>query len=259
MNMHKSLIILLVLSFIFVCEGMSKADIVQNGLIVYYPMDEGTIDGGTVEDFIGENDGTIIGGVEEVEGRFGQALQFDGSSGKVDIPGTDDLMFNGIEEFTASAWVYRTGSGGGCCGPIIAQRDLSGWALRYDNRNVGTEAELIISPGWVGDDAGFGVEIPEEEWHYITGVLLDGNIYMYFDGELAAETAFGPGSVGTNGGTGTSLGGASDGYFDGIIDEALIYNRGLSAAEVKQNYESTIFFAVKSVGKLTTCWGEIKK
>ncbi len=240
--MLKTLSNLFVLAFlvtVFMYANVVKADYVQDGLIAYYSLDAATIKGDNVEDLVGDNDGVMAGGVKEVDGKFGKALEFNGSDGKLDIEGTDALMFNGIEEFTVSAWVFRKGPGGGtCCGPIIGQRDLNGWALRYDKRDVGAEAELIISPGWVGDGGGFGVAIPEGEWQHITGVLLDGTISMYLDGELEAEIAF-PGIVSTNGGTATTLAGASDGYFDGIIDEALIYNKGLTAKEVKQNFEST--------------------
>jgi hypothetical protein len=247
-------------AIVFLSVSAVKADIVQDGLIAYYSLDATTIKGDDVEDLVGDNDGIIVGGVKKVKGKFGDALEFNGTDGRVNIEGTDDLMFNGIEEFTVSAWVSRNGSGGGCCGPIIGQRDLNGWALRYDNRNAGAEAELIISPGWVGDAGDFGVAIPEGEWHHITGVLFDGTISMYFDGELEDEIAFAAGAVTTNGGTATTLAGAGDGHFDGVIDDALIYNRGLTAAEVEQNFESTRFgAAVNPDSKLATCWGAMKK
>ena len=252
-------IVLVFIAIVFMYANVAKADIVQDGLVAYYSLDASTIDGENVEDLIGENDGVIVGGVDEVEGNFGEALQFDGATGRMNIEGTDDLMFNGAEELTVSAWVFRNGSGGGCCGPIIGQRDLNGWALRYDNRNSGAEAELILSPGWVGDGGDLGVAIPEGEWHYITGVLFDSKILMYLDGELESETAFAAGAIATSGGTETTLAGAGDGNFDGAIDEALIYTRGLSAAEVKQNFESTIFFAVEPGNKLAVTWGQIKK
>jgi hypothetical protein len=123
---------------------------------------------------------------------------------------------------------------------------------------VGAEAELIISPGWVGDTSAFGVAIPAGEWHHITGVLLNSTISIYFDGELGDEIAFAAGSVATNGGTATTLAGAGDGYFDGVIDEALIYNKGLTKAEVKKNYASKPGTAVSPSDKLASTWSNIK-
>lgn len=251
--------VVLALVSVFLCVGLVKADIVTDGLITYFSFDAATIDGNTIEDMWGDNNAEILAGVDEVAGKFGQALEFDGSAGKAIFEG-DDLNFNEAEELTVAAWILRNGeSGGTCCGPIIGQRDLNGWALRDDRRNAGAEIELISSPGWVGDGADFGVESPEGEWHYITGVIGDGQIKLYLDGELAAETAFGAGAIQTNGGTTTELGGAGDGFFNGVIDEALIYNKALSDDEVMQNFQSTRFAAVEPTSKLATSWGEIKK
>jgi len=251
-------IVLVLIATVFMCAIVAKADIVQDGLIAYYSFESGTIDGDTIVDTIGGSDG-FMNGVEIVRGKIGDAGEFNGVDGKVTIDGNDDLNFNGVEEFTVAAWIFVNGiSGGTCCGPIIGQRDRNGWAMRYDNRDGPNFVELISSPGWVGDAAGFGLPVPDEEWHYVTGVLGDGQILMYLDGELMAETAFG-GTVVTDGGTETELGGASDGFFTGIIDEALIYNRALTEAEVIQNFESTVFFAVEPGNKLAVTWGEMKK
>ena len=53
-------------------------------------------------------------------------------------------------------------------------------------------------------------------------------------------------------------------FFKGIIDEVAIYNRALSAEEVKQNMEAQGVpeppegTAVEPVGKLALIWGVIK-
>ena len=47
-------------------------------------------------------------------------------------------------------------------------------------------------------------------------------------------------------------------FFDGIIDEVAIYNRALSADEIKE-LMSAPPAAVRAAGKLATTWGGIKK
>ena len=114
----------------------------------------------------------------------------------------------------------------GCCGSIVAQRDATGWALRYDGRNPGQEIEFIVCPNWQGD-GGFGAaKVEPGGWHYITGVVDVRVMRIYLDGELVAEQAF-SGPI-TSTGTETDIGLANDGSFIGIIDEVAIYNRALS-------------------------------
>ena len=61
----------------------------------------------------------------------------------------------------------------------------------------------------------------------------------------------------STGGSETEIGHAGDGGFVGIIDEVLIYNKALSANEVKQVFEAE-GLPVESQGKLATRWGNIK-
>ncbi len=262
--MLKSLTRLYVLTFIavmIVCGNVVRADVVTDGLVGYWSMDAADIDGKTVKDPVGGNDGEMVGKPKIVQGKIGDALEFGGEN-SVDIVGTDALNFNGKEELTVSAWVNAdsddpvNGVVAGCCGSIVAQRDANGWAMRYDGRNGGLEMEFIVQPGWQGD-GGFGApRIPEGEWHYLTGVVDNDQMLFYLDGELAMEQPY-SGPIST-GGPETDIGHASDGGFIGIIDEVLIYDRALSAKEIKQNFESKVFAAVEPANKLATYWGKVK-
>ncbi len=72
-------------------------------------------------------------------------------------------------------------------------------------------------------------------WHYITGVLLSGYLYIYLDGKRCyTPTAFGTGILRTGAAALNvgSLSGAN--YMGGNIDELLILNRGLSALEITE-------------------------
>jgi len=53
--------------------------------------------------------------------------------------------------------------------------------------------------------------------------------------------------------------GKAEGFFNGIIDEVRIYDRPLTEAEIKHNYESTTGLAVEHKDKLPTVWGALKK
>jgi len=256
-----SRIILVFVITVFMCANVAKAELIEDGLVGYWSLDANTTDGKNVEDVWDDNEGTITGDYKKAVGRVGDAMEFDGLT-SVDIPGTDSLNFNGEDELTVAAWVNAgtddpvVGVVVGCCGTIVAQRDVNGWALRYDGRNAGLEMEFIVCPGWQGD-GGFGTSRLEVgEWHHLTGVVGDGKMFFYLDGELVNEMTFG-GPISTAG-TETEIGHANDGGFIGLIDEVVIYDRALSEEEVMQIYLAE-GFAVDSKGKLAVCWGEIKK
>jgi hypothetical protein len=257
-----NLFVLFVLVTVFMYADVTKAQVVTDGLVAYWPLDASTIDGDTVEDVWGDNEGTINGDLRTVTGRAGEALEFDGT-GFVDIPGTDSLNFNGKEEMTVAAWANVAsddpvdGVVAGCCGSIVAQRDVNSWALRYDGRNGGQEMEFIVSPGWTGD-GGFGApRFAVGEWHHLTGVVTVSELRLYLDGVLLETIAFaGPIS---SGGSETEIGHAGDGGFIGMIDEVLIYDRVLSDAEIMQIFQSEGSAAVNPNSKLAISWGEVKK
>lgn len=240
----------------FMYADLAKAQLVKDGLVAYWPLDKNTIDGKKVKDTIGGNDG-VLTGTKMVAGKVGDALQFNGTDDIVKIDGTDALDFNGKKEFSVSAWINVKGqSGGTCCGSIVAQRDVNAWALRLDNRDAPTAVEFIVCPGWIGDGAAFGLAVESEEWHLVTGVCNGKQLLMYLDDKKGPEIAF-PGAV-SGGGFATTLGGASDGYFNGIIDEAMIYNRALTDAEIKQNFAAK-GMSVDPKSKLAICWGDLRK
>ncbi len=265
MSKFPILLILLALAVIFAYTSMAEAQMVEEGLIAYWSLDADTIIRSDVEDVIGKNEGVIMGNPKTVAGKVGEALQFGGTD-SVDIKGTDDLNFNGKDEMTVVAWINAgddkdpvegvVANPGGCCGTIVAQRDASGWALRYDGRNPGAEMEFIVCPGWQGD-GGFGLpKFKKGEWHYVAAVVDQAKVYLYLDGEQAMEGNFaGPMNPAS---PETEIGHASDGGFIGIIDEVAIYNRVLTADEIKINFKSK-GLAVESNGKLAICWGKLKK
>ncbi len=182
----------------------------------------------------------------------------------MDITGTDTLNFNGKEQLTVCAWVKPAsadpvvGVVAGCCGSIVAQRDANGWALRYDGRNANSEIEFIVCPNWQGDN-GFGApKLTAGKWYYLTAVVNVKKMMVYVDGELIKEADF-SGPI-TSGGPETEIGKATDGGFVGTIDEVCIYQKAISANEIKQNMQAQGMnvTAVTVKQKLMETWGSIK-
>ncbi len=86
---------------------MAKAELVTEGLVSYWTLDEADIDGNIAKDTAGPNDGTIYGDPVTAEGKVGETLQFDGVDDYVDC-GTDDSL-KMSDAFTLESWVYWEG------------------------------------------------------------------------------------------------------------------------------------------------------
>ncbi len=256
--------IMLILTFttcaLFLAIPAVNAEFPEDGVVGYWPFDDGTIQNKNVKDVLGKNDGELNGNPKSVAGKVGKALEFNGDN-FVHIPGDDSLNFVGAEAMTVAAWVNADndlpvkGVLANCCGTIVAQRDMNSWALRFDGRNGGAEMEFIATPGWQGD-GGFGAAaFPAGQWNHLVGIIDKNKRFLYVNGKLEKEADYN-GPMASNGSE-TEIGNASDGGFIGIIDEVVIYNRALSANEVKQLFAAE-GLPVQPQGKLATRWGQIK-
>lgn len=256
-----TILIISAICVLFLTSTITSAQFPEDGVAGYWSFDDGTINGKNVKDVLGDNDGELMGNPKHVRGKVGKALEFDGQN-FVHIEGTDTLDFNGAEAMTVAAWINGdsdspvVGVVEGCCGTIVAQRDVNSWALRFDGRNGGAELEFIVNVGGWQGDGGFGIPVyPKGEWHHIVAIIDGNKRYIYGDGKLMKDDNFnGPMQSGS---TEHEIGNANDGGFVGLIDEVVIYNKALSANEVERLYRSE-GLPVVSRGKLTTRWGDIK-
>ena len=258
-----SMFIAVLVSYIITC---AEAEYVTDGLISYWPLDDSTIEGKTVKDIFGKNNGTIIGNPKIVEGKVGQALEFDGISGCVDCGGDESLA--PTDGVTIEAWVK-----------VNSQKDFS-WKQTVAGcedgprgfvlRGLGQDKFLQMSAGngaiWHDQDGSYcfyeGLELGT--WYHVAGTVTanNGKIKLYvnaeqcnagnelgFDGNLAASTK--PFTIG-------SLDLYPDRTFPGVIDELRVYNRALTQNEIETNMRNTSSHAVNMAGKLAVTWGELK-
>ena len=181
---------ILCIACLFVAIPLVEAQLPLDGVVSYWPFDDGK-----GKDVLGDNDGELMGNPKSVAGKVGKALEFDGTN-SVHIPGTASLEFAGEKAMSVAAWVNADsdspvqGVVAGCCGTIVAQRDVNGWALRFDGRNAGQEMEFIVQPGWQGD-GGFGApKFDKGKWHHLVGVVDDKDMFLYVDGKLEKEMGY---------------------------------------------------------------------
>ena len=239
----------------------ADAQVVTEGLVSYWTFDEANIEGDTAKDVWGENDGTIIGDPQIVGGKVNQALEFDGQENYVLVAVDPSLDFTGA--FTLEAWVMTSFSGARQA--VINNRDGNPWYLL--NIDPGY-LMLSIADGMNGavDVKPADVNISDGEWHHFVGTMDNTDAKgarIYTDGNLVGDvsnnrpaTDMVPFELPRD----TAIGGDPTGgkLFNGIIDEARIYNRPLSEDEIVQNMNASGLAVVGITNRLALTWGAIK-
>ena len=226
--------------------------------------------GDTAKDSSGNgNDGTLVGGPEWVDGKFGGALKFGGES-LVDCGNDPSLDFVGSTNFSLSAWIK----------PLSAQADK---VIVWKGLGCKTNCEYILGVGWHEDPGGDGVkgsclsfhflaqgkpvqhvvdeeDLPVGEWLHAAGTYDGSQMKLYRDGELVnTQDATGElWSCPDNTTIGADPGCGVRGVFDGIIDEVMIFDVTLTEDEVNELAKSGATGVVEPIGKLSTTWAGIK-
>ena len=98
----------------------------------------------------------------------------------------------------------------------------------------------------------------DKAWHHVLLSFNGKQGTLYLDGEAIADQAV-KGDLSQNKEP-LHIGDAlNQRHFNGLIDEVRIYDRGLTPAEAKQNFEiKTNSLSVRVAGKMTTAWAKLK-
>jgi len=258
MTKHMSRWLLIFVFIITAAIIVVEVGAADDGLVAEWNFEEGS--GNTLKDNSGNgNDGTIYGATWTTDGKFGSALQFDGVNDYVEIPDSPELSGGTGKNKTVEFWFNSNKQGGHI---ITKWKDVS-------YKDWGTSIGAV-GPGlffWYenrGYDRRFyGGTIEEGVWHHgafaferSTG-SNNAKVTLYLDGEeldvinfdgVAPDRLYdmpdttAPVSIGYSGKY------YNNGFFDGKIDEIKIYNRVLSADEIKAEYDKKrVFFNIWNV------------
>jgi hypothetical protein len=179
--------------------------------------------------------------------KFGTGLYFDGSD---DWLGQAKCPVSGYP-FTLSAWFNTTDTAATSDHHILTLRGVSsdtyyGIAVRYN-----TFKGIAIARNTNTSYASTLKTVNDGKWHNITAVFESATSRtVYLDGVYQATSTSSVTFSGTAWYVG-SRGGA--GFFNGLIDNANVWNRALSASEIAQLYrEPFCMFDRPSIGLLYT-------
>jgi predicted alpha-1,2-mannosidase len=183
------------------------------------------------------NNGTVKGNVQWVEGAFGKAIQTNAYAGNyVEFPVSSVLDKNGRDlPMTMMAWIYPDDEQN--FADIISKGDWNSLQLKGSNLFVN-----FYATGWEGHEA--TVTVPENwnhHWHHVAGVA-DGIYYkLYVDGKLVETKKGEPrnpkGETGITDYSGSlwNIGRnetATDRVFRGYIDDVMIFKTALSQQQI---------------------------
>ena len=253
--------------------GLAEAQHVTNGLISYWPFNEADIDGDSVADAMGKYNGAIVGDVEVVEGKIGEALMFNMDKNDASLRGDHvdvgvDINSEVKDSFTVEGWFKFMDRVDGIVHVLMCAR-MGGWAASqgisflYSNgyqaegftmyfrlHQAGGPCQIIYKP--------FEPEVGE--WYHYTATFDGSDGKFFVNGENVASVSCAKG-VEDSPETlkiahSKMFGNKWD--FPGAIDEVRIYNRALEEDEIKQNFASTGVAVEPSIKALPLTWGRIK-
>ncbi len=211
------------------------------GPVAAYGFNEGS--GSTTADASGNKYTATVSGATWTTGKYGNALSFNGGTGKV-VTG----LTGHASQRTYMLWTYRTGPGG------------SSWGRMFD-KNTGSSTQLVetllnddaarvyrYERLWSGGRGAWTIPQPSANaWHHIA-VVYDASSksnkpQIYVDGVAQAVTQISApsGSLVTNTDA-YVIGnrGAGDRGWQGTIDEVRIYNRLLTASEIQTSMATPV-------------------
>jgi len=214
--------------------GTTQSSFLTNGLVGYWSfngIDTNWANSTAVDRSSSGNNGTLTNmsqGSNPTPGKLGQALSFNGSNQRVTIA---NLPVSGTSDLSMFAWV-KTAVTGTRKGIMVIGSQIGNQGIMLFI-NASNQVEVDAS-GVVGPNS--TVTVTDGKWHHVGFIMRSGSVtQIYVDG-VASGTA---GSLSPNlTSAGTNWIGEDFGlaYFNGTIDEPRVYNRALTAAEVKQLY-----------------------
>ena len=203
-----------------------------------YYFDDGS--GSTVTDYGNNNlNGTLENGaLWKTDGRFGNAIYFDGSDDYVSV--TDSDALNITNAITLGAWINSDAIADHSVVRRIISKDGS-YALQYDSSTAAYQATLVFYNGstWIG--CGDTYTLPDHEWIYLVGVFNGTHIIDYANGKEIKNCDVGTQTIAKSTNT-PAIGGepAHTQWFNGTIDNVIILNKSISADEVNKLYSNVV-------------------
>lgn len=226
--------------------GSAPPNIVTRGLVLW--LDAGNLNsysgsGTSWKDISGNGkNGTLVNG-PTFNSANGGAIVFDGSNDYTSFSASSDFYMNNRQEYTLEVWAYH--------GTISGTPPANG----YIDRTGSDEYNIYMSPIAKSADIQFVTERRasgvytqsqffktktdyENKWTHVCGVYDGTNIKIYVDSVAGPTTTSSTSNLTGTGNLEVGRVATSYGPMSGRLAIVRVYNRGLSANEITQNYNA---------------------
>ncbi len=241
---------------ITVGSANAQRNIVTSGLIGYWTLDGGEMTASTAYDrSTSANTLSLSSGPVKTVGKVGQSINMDAVDDQLFCTDancggtTGGKMDMGTRDWTAMAWIKPEAGGTNCNirGTVAGKigDDEIGWYIGIGGQYICAEIRGTSNISSTLD----GSQVPLNEWSHIAVVFdRDGNMTRYLNGVQTGTQD----SISANNGDSVDhphnfclgardgAGGCLERLFDGSIDEVRIYERVLTAGEIKQVYNAGV-------------------
>ena len=203
----------------------------DSSLISWWRMDDLNSTGGVV-DYFGRNNGTNNGTAPVDNGKFGRAMSFDGVNDYVDINNSRSLNIS--SQISFCEWIYPNSLNSNI---FLAKRDNPNYA--WEMSSSGSSLLIRINSN---TNLASGGTLNTNKWQHICGTYNGSLITAYINGVSVGTYSYSTPINVIN--TGVTIGArakyiGAEGWFNGTIDDVLIFNRSLSPDEVLALYGNT--------------------
>ena len=181
------------------------------------------------------NNGTITNATWAATGKYGKALQFNGTNALVTIPDAASLHLS--TGMTLEAWVNPSTVNANWRDVIYKGND--NFYLEATSSNASLPDAGMIAGGSYADAFGTAA-LTANTWSFLTETYDGSTLRLYVNGTQVASTAH-TGTIATSTNP-LQIGGDSiyGQYFAGLIDDVRVYNVALTAAQIQTDQATAI-------------------